>query len=91
MAWHEARGGGLCEAVLGLPAGETRASATGGHAGTSSNPYGAMQDLTMDFVEGLPKSEGYDSIMVVVDQLTKFAHFVPLRHPFNAAQVARVF
>lgn len=54
-------------------------------------PTAPWQDLTMDFVEGLPKSEGYDAIMVVVDRLTKFAHFVPLCHPFNAAQVARVF
>ena len=45
----------------------------------------------MDFVEGLPKSEGCDSIMVVVDRLTKFAQFVPLHHPFMAAQVARPF
>ena len=45
----------------------------------------------MDFVEGLPESEGYDTIMVVVDSLTKFSHFVPLCHPFTAAKVARAF
>lgn len=54
-------------------------------------PTSPWQDVTMDFVEGLPKSEGYDSIMVVVDPFTKFAHFVPLKHPFTAAQVARAF
>ena len=54
-------------------------------------PSEPWHDLTMDFVEGLPKSEGYDTIMVVVDRLTKFAHFVPLRHPFTVAKVARAF
>jgi hypothetical protein len=30
----------------------------------------------MDFIEALPKSEGLDTIMVVVDKLTKYAHFI---------------
>jgi hypothetical protein len=54
-------------------------------------PTGPWQDITMDFIKGLPLSEGYNTILVVVDRFTKFAHFVPLRHPFTAASVARVF
>jgi hypothetical protein len=34
-------------------------------------PAGAWQDLTMDFIEKLPRSEGYDTILVVVDRFTK--------------------
>jgi hypothetical protein len=51
-------------------------------------PDEPWQDITLDFVTGLPKSDGCDTILVVVDRLTKFAHFIPLRHPFSAPQVA---
>jgi hypothetical protein len=53
-------------------------------------PAGAWQDLTMDFIEKLPKSEGYDTILVVVDRFTKYAHFFPLKHPFTPQGVAQI-
>jgi hypothetical protein len=54
-------------------------------------PEGAWQDITMDFIEGLPLSDRANSILVVVDRFTKYSHFIPLKHPFSAPQVARVF
>ncbi|XP_071923107.1 uncharacterized protein [Coffea arabica] len=47
--------------------------------------------VTMDFIEGLPTSEKRDTIVVVVDRFTKFAHFISLTHLFNAPTVARTF
>lgn len=54
-------------------------------------PDAAWQMVTMDFVEGLPTSGSANSIMVVVDKFTRFAHFIPLHHPFTAAKVAAAY
>lgn len=54
-------------------------------------PAGAWVSIGMDFITGLPKSKGYDVIMVVVDRFTKYSHFVPLSHPFKASDVAQSF
>lgn len=53
-------------------------------------PQGAWQDISMDFIEELHKSDGCTVILVIVDRFTKYAHFAPLRHPFTAKTVARV-
>lgn len=47
--------------------------------------------IAMDFIEGLPKSDGYDSIMVVINRLSNYAHFFLLKHPLSAHSVADVF
>jgi hypothetical protein len=45
----------------------------------------------MDFIKGLPKSNGKEVILVVVDRLTKFAHFIPMSHPYTIQSVPEAF
>jgi hypothetical protein len=45
----------------------------------------------MDSVEALPKSEGKDTILVVVDKVTKYAHFISLSHSFTTNTIAQLF
>jgi len=45
----------------------------------------------MDFITDLPKSEGYDTILVVIDRLTKMNHFIPGLKDLDARQFANLF
>ena len=46
----------------------------------------------MDFVIGLPTVQGgYDSIMVIVDLLTKVSHLIPVKTTFKSSDIARLF
>ena len=49
------------------------------------------EEVSMDFIIGLPKCEGKSVIMVIVDRLTKYTHFCALSHPFKASTVATAF
>ena len=54
-------------------------------------PDMAWTHISMDFVEGLPKSNNTDVILVVVDRFTKYAHFLALSHPFTVSDVITLF
>jgi len=64
-------------------------------------PYGLMKpneapdrpwkSISMDFITDLPKSEGDDAILIVIDRLTKMAHFLPCTKEMNARQFSELF
>ena len=54
-------------------------------------PCKPWSNITMDFVEGLPKSHRMDVVFVVVDKLTKYVHFIALFHLYSASKVAVLF
>ncbi|CAN6842432.1 unnamed protein product [Brassica oleracea] len=54
-------------------------------------PTVIWSEVSMDFIDSLPKSEGFSVIMVVVDRLSKYAHFIGLKHPYTATSVAEKF
>ncbi|KAG8661447.1 hypothetical protein MANES_01G005504v8, partial [Manihot esculenta] len=48
-------------------------------------------DISIDFIEGLPKVNGKFVLFVVVDRFFEFGHFIPLSHPYIAIIVAQAF
>jgi hypothetical protein len=54
-------------------------------------PDQVWNDIAMDLIEGFPKVGGKSVIVIVVDRFLKFAHFIPLSHPYSANSVAKAF
>jgi hypothetical protein len=54
-------------------------------------PLTIWRDISKDFIVGLPKSGNESIIMVVVDRLSKYAHFYALQHLFTTSTVAQLF
>ena len=54
-------------------------------------PDKAWMHILVDFITKLPLAQGYNSILVVVDQFTKMVHFVPTTEKTTAEELARLF
>lgn len=52
------------------------------------NPAASWLNISMDFIEGMPHSKGKSVVLVVVYILTKYSHFISLKHPYSASDVA---
>ncbi|WVZ54010.1 hypothetical protein U9M48_004880 [Paspalum notatum var. saurae] len=55
-------------------------------------PEWKWEEISMDFIVGLPRTQkGYNSIWVVVDRLTKVAHFIPVNTTYSGARLAELY
>ncbi|XP_031482870.1 uncharacterized protein LOC116252624 [Nymphaea colorata] len=62
-----------------------------GHLNPFPIPSKPWNDITMDFIDAMPRSEGKEAILVVVDRLTKYSHFAPLPRSYQGPMVASVY
>lgn len=67
------------------------ASTSGGLLQPLPIPTQIWKNLSMDFITGLPKSKGFEAVFVVVDRLSKYSHFIPLKNPYSARTLAEIF
>ena len=54
-------------------------------------PESIWEDISMDFIEGLPKSQGKEVLIAVVDRLSKYTHFLALSLPFSALTIVQSY
>ena len=55
-------------------------------------PVWTWDDISMDFIVGLPRTQkGHDAIWVIVDRLTKVAHFIPVKTTFTVSELAELY
>ena len=86
MAKHEVGCGEPREQVLNLSEDEN------GTLQLLEIPEWKWKSISMDFVMGLPRtSAGYDAIWAIVDKLTKYVHFIPIRANYPLEKLAQLY
>lgn len=72
--------------------GKARNTKPGGTLQPLEIPSGRWHSVSMDFITGLPVTEkGHDAIYVVLDRLTKMAHFIPCTKDIDARETAQLY
>jgi len=54
-------------------------------------PLQTWSNISMDFIEWLPTSQGKSVLLVMVDHFSMHAHLLPIAHPYTVVSVARLF
>lgn len=54
-------------------------------------PRAPFTNITMEFIDGLPKSKGKEVVFMVVDRFRKYTHFMILTHLYTTIFVAKGF
>lgn len=54
-------------------------------------PSQAWAVVSLDFIEGLPSSDRFNAILVVIDKFTKYVHLSPIHHSYTAIQIAKIY
>jgi hypothetical protein len=55
-------------------------------------PKWKWEEVNMDFIVGLPKTQsGYDIIWVIVDRLSKVAHIIPIKTTYKGSKLAELY
>jgi hypothetical protein len=55
-------------------------------------PVWKWEAIAMDFLVGLPRTQaGYDAVWVIVDRLTKAAHFIPIKVKYSLEKLAELY
>ena len=78
--------------MLDLSAGQGRALEPAGLLQPLPIPKWKWEHVTMDFIVGLPATQkGYNGVWVIVDRLTKTAHFLPFNTKWLVGKLARYY
>ncbi|XP_057744668.1 uncharacterized protein LOC130962477 [Arachis stenosperma] len=91
LARHEATGQGLCCGLPHLLVKQACGDEISRAVAAPTSPEEGLGTHYDGFYGGIAKIQGMDTILVVINWLTKYAHFIPLAHPFSAKEVALTF